>query len=90
MIDQSKIVKFTVGYRFQWEEAQESYVLLYPEGMIQFNGSAAEILKRCDNDLSVTDVIVALQNEFPEAPDLSQDVVEFLNVALEKGWVELV
>jgi pyrroloquinoline quinone biosynthesis protein D len=37
-------------FRLQWEEAQQAYVLLYPEGMVKLNLSAAEILKRCDGD----------------------------------------
>ncbi len=36
------------GFRLQWEAAQNAHVLLYPEGMIKLNGSAGEILKRCD------------------------------------------
>ena len=32
--------------RFQWEEAQAAYVLLYPEGMVKLGQSAGEILKR--------------------------------------------
>ena len=33
-------------YRLQWEEVQQSWVLLYPEGMVKLNGSAGEIIKR--------------------------------------------
>ena len=36
------------GFRLQWEPAQNAHVLLYPEGMVKLNGSAGEILKRCD------------------------------------------
>ena len=36
------------GLRLQWEPAQNAHVLLYPEGMIKLNGSAGEIMKRCD------------------------------------------
>ena len=32
------------GFRLQWEPAQESHVLLYPEGMVKLNQSAGEIL----------------------------------------------
>ncbi|MFC6805110.1 pyrroloquinoline quinone biosynthesis peptide chaperone PqqD [Methylophaga thalassica] len=35
-----------LGYRFQWEPAQDCYVLLYPEGMVKLNPAAGEILKR--------------------------------------------
>ncbi|MFX5622761.1 pyrroloquinoline quinone biosynthesis peptide chaperone PqqD, partial [Acinetobacter baumannii] len=30
--------------RLQWEEAQQAWVLLYPEGMVTLNDSAAAIL----------------------------------------------
>ena len=33
-------------FRLQWEEAQGAYVLLYPEGMVKLNDSAAQVLKR--------------------------------------------
>jgi len=35
-------------FRLQWEEVQQSWVLLYPEGMVKLNGSAGEIIKRLD------------------------------------------
>ena len=41
------------GFRLQWEAAQNAHVLLYPEGMIKLNGSAGEILKRCDGATSI-------------------------------------
>ena len=34
------------GYRFQFEPAQKSHVILYPEGMITLNESAAAIDSR--------------------------------------------
>jgi pyrroloquinoline quinone biosynthesis protein D len=74
----------------QWEEAQQASVLLYPEGMVKLNDSAAEILKRCDGEKKVSEVIADLQNSFPDAPDLSADVVEFLTIAIQKSWVEIV
>ena len=35
-------------FRLQWEEAQQGYVLLYPEGMVQLGTSSGEILKCID------------------------------------------
>ena len=35
-------------YMFRWEDSQDAYILLYPEGLIKLNLSAGEILKRCD------------------------------------------
>jgi pyrroloquinoline quinone biosynthesis protein D len=73
-------------FRFQWEEAQSAYVLLYPEGMVKLGQSAGEILKRVDGTLAVSAIIADLERSFPGA-DLRQDVTDFLEHAREKGWI---
>ncbi|QBQ54219.1 pyrroloquinoline quinone biosynthesis peptide chaperone PqqD [Nitrosococcus wardiae] len=75
------------SYRFQWEKAQNCYVLLYPEGMVKLNPSAAEILKHCDGTQTVRAIIAALQQRYPDA-DLEGDVHEFLEVAHGNGWID--
>jgi pyrroloquinoline quinone biosynthesis protein D len=80
------LVDITPGYRLQWEQAQQAHVLLYPEGMIRLNPSAAEILKHCDGSRTADAIVDALQQQFPEA-DLAADVREFLEVAHENGWI---
>ena len=37
-------------FRFQWEEVQNCYVVLYPEGMVKLSQSAGEIMRRCDGE----------------------------------------
>jgi len=74
-------------YRLQWEEAQQAWVLLYPEGMVRLNVPAAEILKRCDGKNDVAGVIGDLERSFGGA-DLSADVYEFLTEAERRGWIE--
>jgi pyrroloquinoline quinone biosynthesis protein D len=73
-------------YRFQWEPAQESFVLLYPEGMVKLPGSAGEIMKRVDGTRSVDQIVSELETAFPGV-DLRADVVQFLEVAYGKGWI---
>lgn len=73
-------------FRFQWEEAQQCHVLLYPEGMVKLSQSAAEILKRCDGTRTVAAIISDLENAFPGA-DLDADVRNFLDTAHEHGWI---
>jgi pyrroloquinoline quinone biosynthesis protein D len=73
-------------FRMQWEEAQHSYVLLYPEGMVNLNQSAAEILKRCDGKHSVPDMVAELEQAFDQR-GLQDDVEEFLRAASERGWI---
>jgi pyrroloquinoline quinone biosynthesis protein D len=73
-------------YRLQWEPAQDCYVLLFPEGMVRLEGGAAEIMKRIDGQTSEEQLIRALEAAFPGA-ELRADVVEFLEIAIGKGWI---
>jgi len=75
-----------VGFRLQYETAQESHVLLFPEGMIALSESASEIVKLCDGTRSATAIVTDLEEKFPGV-DLSADVMEFLGVAWGKGWI---
>jgi pyrroloquinoline quinone biosynthesis protein D len=76
------------GFRLQWESAQNAYVLLYPEGMIKLNGSAGEILKRCDGAATIEQITADLERTFSTA-NLRDDVIAFLALAHEKHWVAL-
>ncbi len=80
------VVEIGRQFRLQWEQAQQAYVLLYPEGMVKLSQSAGEILKRIDGKLSVAAVVKNLEQTFPGA-DLHQDVINFLEVAYERGWI---
>jgi pyrroloquinoline quinone biosynthesis protein D len=73
-------------FRFQWEPAQQSFVLLYPEGMVKLAGSAGEIMKRVDGTRSLNDIVKDLEASFPGV-DLRADVIEFLEIAHGKGWI---
>jgi pyrroloquinoline quinone biosynthesis protein D len=75
------------GARLQWEEAQQAWVLLYPEGMVKLSESAAEILRRVDTEASVTELVQSLSEAYPGA-DLRADVIELLETAYERGWIE--
>lgn len=73
-------------FRLQWEPAQNKHVLLYPEGMVQLNDSAAEILKRCDGQRTTADIVNDLETTF-SASELQADVEDFLRFAQERGWL---
>jgi pyrroloquinoline quinone biosynthesis protein D len=76
------------GFRLQWEAAQNAHVLLYPEGMIKLNGSAGEILKRCDGAATIAEITADLERAFATA-DLSGDVIRFVTMAVEKKWLQI-
>lgn len=76
------------GFRLQWEEAQAAHVLLYPEGMVQLNGSAGAIMSRCDGERTIDEIVEDLETTYGAA-NLSDDVMAFVAMALEKSWLEL-
>ena len=76
------------GFRLQWEPAQNAHVLLYPEGMIKLNGSAGEILKRCDGTATIADITADLERAYA-ASDLSEEVMRFVAMAVEKRWLQI-
>jgi len=87
-VNHADIYALARHYRFQWEEAQQCYVLLFPEGMVKLNGAAGEILKRVDGQRTVGDVVADLQQTFPDVPDIEADILSMLHLAIEKAWLE--
>ena len=73
-------------FRLQWEAAQNAHVLLYPEGMIKLNGSAGEIMKRCDGKATIAEITADLEQAFLTT-GLSQEVMAFVALAVEKQWL---
>jgi pyrroloquinoline quinone biosynthesis protein D len=74
-------------FRLQWEPAQEAHVLLYPEGMVKLNQSAAQILLRCDGTRDIPALVADLEEAFG-ASDLGGDVRAFIAGARARGWLE--
>lgn len=85
-IDFASKPKLAKLFRMQYEEAQQSWVLLYPEGMVQLNQSASEILKRCDGERDVHAIVADLEQTF-NVQGLEKDVIGFLEIATERGWI---
>jgi len=74
-------------FRFQWEKAQNCFVLLFPEGMVKLNAGAGEIMQLIDGQKNVQQITEALHVKFPDAGNLSTDVNEFITTAIEKKWL---
>lgn len=74
-------------FRLQWEDAQQSYVLLYPEGMVKLNISAAEILKCCDGKTPVDQMVSDLETKF-QATGLRAEIEGLLSHACQNKWIE--
>src|SRR3712207_370426 len=65
--------------RLQLDAVTGRAVLLYPEGILELNETAEEIVRRCDGVRTVAEIAGALAAEY-EAPaeELAPDVLECL------------
>jgi|LakWasM128_HOW14_FD_contig_21_1551060_length_861_multi_8_in_0_out_0_2 pyrroloquinoline quinone biosynthesis protein D len=76
-------------FLLRWEKTQDAHVLLYPEGVIKLNGSAAEILKRCNGETTVAGMVDELKALFVDigAGEIETGINKFLETAHAKGWI---
>ena len=74
------------GFRLQWEPAQDSHVLLYPEGMVKLNRSAGEILSRCDGRRNLAALVADLEAAFGVS-GLEAEVRHFIDHAARQRWL---
>lgn len=86
-IDPNQTISFSPLHRLQWEEAQQKDVILYPEGMVELNQSSAEILKLCNGQRTLEQIVSELEQKF-SATGLTNDISNFLNAALQNGWIQ--
>ncbi|WP_114809708.1 pyrroloquinoline quinone biosynthesis peptide chaperone PqqD [Paraburkholderia kururiensis] len=87
MTDEAHNLKLKTLFRMQWEPAQDAHVLLYPEGMVKLNQSAAEILKRCDGTRNIDTLIADLEQAF-NTTGIGGEVRSFVAEAQRRGWLE--
>ena len=76
------------GFRLQWEPAQNAHVLLYPEGMVKLNQSAAAIMSRCDGRRTIAEIVSDLETTY-STTGLEKDVVAFVSMALQRSWLDV-
>ena len=88
-LDRKLVPNWRPGYRFQYEPAQKGHVLLYPEGMIKLNDSAGLIGGLIDGQRSVAAIIGELQQQFPDVPEVADDIEQFMEVARAEHWITL-
>ncbi len=86
-IKHDDVFAIAMHHRFQWEEAQNTYVILFPEGMVKLHGGAGEVMKRVNGQASVGDVVTELKAAFPDATTIEADVIGMFEMAFGKGWI---
>ncbi len=81
--------RLTRGVRLQTDSKTGNSVLLFPEGVLELNETAQEILNRCDGR-TVNEIIQALAEEYDVDPKmLAVDVEETLADLQRRKLIEL-
>lgn len=86
-LNENRRPKLLAKTRMRYDRVRQKYVLLLPERAVLLNSTAAEVLELCDGTRTVAGVVDALQQKYPGA-ELRADVVELLQEADTKGWIE--
>ena len=89
MISGSSQPRLARGVRLQMDAKTGNGVLLFPEGVLELNETAQEILTRCDGR-TVSDIVKALADEYNADNEmLAADVRETLANLQQRKLIEL-
>ncbi len=69
--------------RYRWDKRREQHQLVYPEGVLILNATAAAIVQLCDGR-EVEDIVSALQEQGSPS-GVERDVSEFIERLTAKG-----
>jgi pyrroloquinoline quinone biosynthesis protein D len=77
MITVDSVPQLRRGVRLSFDHVRETHVLLFPEGVLVPNATAAAVLELCDGTRSVTEITTALSRRYSGVRE--DDVVDVLN-----------
>jgi pyrroloquinoline quinone biosynthesis protein D len=61
-------------------------LLLMPERVVVLRGHAGSVVRLCDGNRQVPEIVAALVERFPGAP-VADEVPRFLSALREEGWL---
>ena len=75
--------------RLRYEQVRQTDLLLLPERVVKLNSTGAAILRLCDGQRTVSEIVREVESQFGQ-PSLENEVVEFLRNVSAQGWIELI
>jgi pyrroloquinoline quinone biosynthesis protein D len=81
-------VELNPTHHFRWEEPQRAHVLLYPEGIVKLNETAAAIIEAATVADSIGDAVAKVSARYGR-DDLEPKIIAFLEDARAKGWIRV-
>lgn len=64
---------------------EDGAILVLPERAIRLSGSAAEILQLVSKHRSVESILTLMRDRYPDAPEIEDEVLDFLEEMLRLG-----
>jgi pyrroloquinoline quinone biosynthesis protein D len=74
------------GVRLQWDAVRESNVLLYPEGALTLNATAADVLGLCNGERTLDEIGTELSARYDGA-DVEADVERLIAAIASRGLI---
>jgi pyrroloquinoline quinone biosynthesis protein D len=78
--------RLATGARLSYDEVRAEHVLLFPEGLVRLNFTAAEVLELCDGERSLGEIVSALSARY-DGVDLRDDVRGLVDAMTQRGLV---
>lgn len=80
-------VRLAPGIRLDGKEKDAVIVLVSPTGKVQLNRMAAAILRLCDGSRDRADLVAeVVRSSHPRTR--AQEIMEFLDAAHARGWID--
>ncbi|GAB3133146.1 pyrroloquinoline quinone biosynthesis peptide chaperone PqqD [Amycolatopsis sp. NPDC004378] len=77
MITVGSVPRLRRGVRLSFDHVRETHVLLFPEGVLVPNATAAAVLELCDGARTVTEITAVLGKRYSGVRE--QDVLDVLD-----------
>jgi pyrroloquinoline quinone biosynthesis protein D len=88
-MDADKKPRLTKRARLHIDPVSGQPVLMHQEAVLVLNDSGYEILRLCDGTHTLSEIVQALENEYPAAQSiLAREVAEYIELIGQKGLLE--
>ena len=89
--DFSRRPKIATRARLRHDKASNRLLLVFPEGALELNPTAAAVLELCDGLRSVAEIAALLADRFPGTArqEIEQDVVGLVSGLVERRLLEV-
>jgi coenzyme PQQ biosynthesis protein PqqD len=78
------------GVRLRGDSVTREAALLYPEGVLLLNGTAAAVVELCDGNRTLSEIVAALASRYAGRADtLLSDVADYVRDLRRRGLVTM-